>query len=371
MQSGMVALAPRDIILTIAPLKAAPFGAKTAGTMTFKARIRLGLILGLTVTGLALASCSSPEPVEAPPPPPPTPAAFELSPVVIDNAAAYEIYLARATAVNPNFQDGADVAQALKLGASDDPQALLRGEIAYAAIAALQDPTYVAAVKAYSTNDAGRRQLARLIEGDPRYVLNIAGADTAAGLAITALMDQGRKLEATGAAVTQEAYDVQHQAWSKETVPDRDQRLASAKDTTQSVIADADESARLQRAAIGAEPLPLSAGPATQPYPPVVIRGLAVAALAVLGEAGEENASLVAPLLTESASATCLNMAKLNLYQCLAVSKPYYEDIFCLGQHILSDTGQCITFDAGAPVPPAPSTLAHPAPEKPVRPKAG
>ena len=60
----------------------------------------------------------------------------------IANAAAYEDYMARAALVDPNFKSGADVAQALKLGASDDPQALLRGEIAYAAIAALQDPNY-------------------------------------------------------------------------------------------------------------------------------------------------------------------------------------------------------------------------------------
>lgn len=47
-------------------------------------------------------------------------------------------------------------------------------------------------------------------------------------------------------------------------------------------------------------------------------------------------------------------MAKLNLYQCLAVSKPHYEDIFCLGQHILIDTGACVIKAAGATVPPEP-----------------
>ena len=41
----------------------------------------------------------------------------------------------------------------------------------------------------------------------------------------------------------------------------------------------------------------------------------------------------------------------LNLYQCLAVSKPHYEDIFCLGQHVMLDTGQCVMIAAGAPPP--------------------
>ncbi|HEX4199495.1 MAG TPA: hypothetical protein VHZ26_18815 [Caulobacteraceae bacterium] len=339
--------------------------------MTSIAPIRSALIAGLVFCGVGLASCSEPAPPPPPPPlaPPPTPAAFELSPAVIGAAAAYEDYMARASLVDPNFKNGDDVAEALKLGASDDPQVLLRGEIAYAAIAALQDPAYVANVRAYSENEAGRRQLAGLIEQDPRYVLGLAGADTAAGLAIAALMEQGRKLSAGGAAVTQAAYDVQHQAWSKEFVPNRDQRLAEAKSANASTFTGrADEIAHLQRAAAGFDPLPLNAPAATAPYPPVVIRGLAVAALALLGEAGDENVTLVQPLLTDPTSANCLNMAKLNLYQCLAVAKPYYEDIFCLGQHAMSDTGECVMIDAGAPVPPAPSTLLPPAPPEPAAP---
>ncbi len=130
----------------------------------------------------------------------------------------------------------------------------------------------------------------------------------------------------------------------------------------------AEELQHLQRAAAGFEPLAVNAPPATAPYPPVVIRGLAVAALALLGEAGEENETLVAPLLTDPTSANCLNMAKLNLYQCLAVAKPYYEDIFCLGEHVLNDTGQCVMIDAGAPVPPAPSTLLPPPAPEPAAP---
>jgi len=342
--------------------------------MTSIAPIRTALVLGLAIGCVGLASCSEPPPPPPPvavAPPPPTPAAFELSPAVVANAAAYEDYMAKAALVDPNFKSGADVAQALKLGASDDPQALLRGEIAYAAIAALQDPDYVSAIRTYSENDIGRRQLAQLIEQDPRYVLGITGSNTAAGLAIAVLMDQGRKLSADGAAVKQSAYDVQHQAWSKEFVPDRDERLASAKNSSGFAFSGrAEELAHLQRAAAGFEPLALNAPPATAPYPPVVIRGLAVAALALLGEAGEENETLVAPLLTDPTSANCLNMAKLNLYQCLAVAKPYYEDIFCLGEHVLHDTGECVLIDAGAPVPPAESTLAPPPAPEPAKPAA-
>jgi hypothetical protein len=45
-------------------------------------------------------------------------------------------------------------------------------------------------------------------------------------------------------------------------------------------------------------------------------------------------------------------MAKLNLYQCLAVAKPNYEDVFCMGQHGMADTGACLVRNAGVAVPP-------------------
>ncbi|MEI6281768.1 MAG: hypothetical protein WCP82_03465 [Alphaproteobacteria bacterium] len=69
-------------------------------------------------------------------------------------------------------------------------------------------------------------------------------------------------------------------------------------------------------------------------------RGLAVAALAALGEAGESNDGTTQLMMAEPGTDNCLNLSKLNLDQCLAVAKPNYEDIFCLGQHILMNTGQ-------------------------------
>ena len=53
-------------------------------------------------------------------------------------------------------------------------------------------------------------------------------------------------------------------------------------------------------------------------------------------------------------------MSKLNLYQCLAVAKPHYEDVFCLGQHVLEDTGHCLMKGAGVaePIDPRAQALA-------------
>ena len=120
----------------------------------------------------------------------------------------------------------------------------------------------------------------------------------------------------------------------------------------------------LQSAVSGASP-PTGIGySVSPPYTPLVIRGLAVAALAALGEAGDANQAGVQAIMAEPNTDSCLNMSKLNLYQCLAVAKPQYEDVFCLGQHVLMDTGQCVIKAAGAPMPVEPPPPPHVVAEK-------
>ena len=110
----------------------------------------------------------------------------------------------------------------------------------------------------------------------------------------------------------------------------------------------------IEQASVGAAPLGVTAPAAPPPYSPLVIRSLALAALAALGYADDAALDSVSPLIADPTTAACLNMSKLNLYQCLAVAKPYYEDVFCLGEHVLSETGACLIKGAGLSVPPDP-----------------
>jgi len=72
-----------------------------------------------------------------------------------------------------------------------------------------------------------------------------------------------------------------------------------------------------------------------------------------------------------------MTMAKLNLYQCLAVARPNYEDVFCLGQHVMMDTGRCIIKASGQEepyeakfVPIVRADIGYNLPKKPVRKKS-
>lgn len=313
----------------------------------------------LTATAVALtaivAACSTPPPpapvVQAPPSPPP----ITLSASLVERASAFRSYMARAGAVSPAFQNGEQIQASLKVGAGYEAKSFMNGAVAYAAVLALQDPTFVASVREVAANPTSRQEMINNIVSNPSYAAVFKGSDSAAGLIIDQIGGDGLKVYMAGKAVKQAAYDVQKASWSKGAVVDRDGRLASAKSLSATPgLAESADVAVLQQASTGGQSLGLTPRAAPAPYQPVVIRGLAVAALAALGAAGDANLTSIDALSVDPTTNSCLSMAKLNLYQCLAVSKPHYEDIFCLGQHILIDTGACIAKAAGAALPPEP-----------------
>lgn len=308
-------------------------------------QLRTALAGAAIVVTALLAGCAQEPP---PAPPKPTVPPMALSSSLIEQASAYRGYVRRAAAINPAFKSGADVAQSLKTGEAYEPKQFLRGAIAYGAVAALQDQTFVSGLRTAAADPQQRQAMTAQIMRNPNYVTTLPGADRAAGLVVAALGEEGRELYGVGKAVKQAAYDVQHQKWSKADVANRPGRLAEAKSLSASPLTgDLDEASRLQQAALGAAPLGITGQPKAPPVSPVVARAMSVAALAALGQAGDANVEQVSGLMVDPASASCLNMSKLNLFQCLAVSKPHYEDVFCLGQHVLMDTGQCLAKSAG------------------------
>jgi len=330
----------------------------------------LAIAAAVAVPALDSSARPKPQPVyEPPPPPPPPPAAagpVGLPDRLLSDAAAYEAYLDKVTATSPGFTSGASVAQALRDGAAYEPRAFIRGAIAYAAVAALADQAFVAQLRAAGNSPENRRLMVGYIIADPAYaIINFRGSDRAAGLAKEALGAAALRLYAEGKRIKQSAYDVQHQEWSKQEVVDRSGRLAAVEASSASPIPRADDQVpTLQRAMSGVTPLAITAPPAQPPYTLLVARALQVAAIAALGEAGDDAYDQLTALATDENTASCLHIAKLNLYQCLAVAKPHYEDIFCMGQHAMSDTGSCMVKSAGValPIEVAPAPMSVPPP---------
>lgn len=281
-----------------------------------------------------------------------------LSQHLVNAASAFNVYVDRASALNGGFTNGQSVSDALVVGAAYQIDQLEEGEVSYGALIALQDPAFVRGVQRAAPDEESARQLLDALLDDPRAVLRIDGAAGAAALTASALRNQAEDIGRAGRLVKQAAYDLQRQPWSKETVPDAAVRLARVKALSAArSTASPDETARLMRAALDMRGS--AAGRSYAPTP-MVTRSLALAVAALTGQAGDADTSRIAPLLREPSSSTCLKMAKLNLYQCLAVAGPHYEDMFCLGQHALIDTGKCVSNAAGAEapvsVPPPPAT---------------
>ncbi len=273
-----------------------------------------------------------------------------LASQVIDRAAAYAMFMKDAGAISPTFADGAAVSSALRTGVHSEQRQLQQGIVAYAAVVALQDKAFTDAVREFAKHKSTRDAIVRYILADPNYVLTLNGHDSAAGLIVATIGAQAAQVRDAGALVRQAAYDIQLKAkWSKKSVPDPAGRLEEAKTLSASPLTPPEDlRSALTKASVGEAPLNVTEGPAQPPYTPAVVRGMAIAALAVLGAAGDDDMANISALMVNDGDGFCFNMSKLNLYQCLSVAKPYYEDIFCLGLHAMMDTSQCVMSSVGS-----------------------
>ena len=333
--------------------------AKARASAPSFALMAAALILALSVCGPAAAfSFGKKHKEEPPPPPPPVEAEIPVGPpvladYVVRQASAYATYMRHASAISATFADGPSVGVALRIGAHSEQHQLQQGVVAYAAIVALQDPSFVNAVRVFASHASTRDAMIGYLLADPNYVTTLGGHASAAGLIVATLDDQAAHLQAAANRVKQMSLDIQLKAaWSKKPVPNPDQRLGEIKQLSVNPVAsDDDLRAQLAQAASGASPLAVNGPAVSPPYSQAVVRGMALAALAILGKAGDTHMDYVMALLVNDNDGYCFNMSKLNLFQCLSVARPYYEDIFCLGVHIMNDTSQCVAGSIGHPSP--------------------
>jgi hypothetical protein len=337
----------------------------------------LGISVGLAA--IMLSACATDN---APPPPEPilpTAPPIAIAPSLPDAAAVYVTYVNTARNMSPEFTDPQNIQASLQAGAAYEPKQLARGTVAFAALVALQDPELRTQLRSMAADEKIRSGVVQNLYADPRYAMKLPGADSAARRVIMAISSDAHDIYQSGARVKQSAYEIQKQPWSKQFISGREERLARTKQnsvTLQSVNADA--SAKLLSDALSGNGLAANssinppatsatpgANPAAQtlagtteistfgvsmnreslyqaPYTPAVTNAVAIAALTLLGEGSGRNENLILSLLDDGMGPGCLGLTKLNLYQCLAVAKPNYEDVFCIGQHELMDTGQCI-----------------------------
>ena len=266
---------------------------------------------------------------------------------VVESAGAFERYFRTAAAVRSDFDGAASVSGALMASGAYDARQLEEGAVAYAALVALQQPAFVDALSSYSADPTERRGFIERLAATPELILRVPGASQAAAMASGALGEMGSRLVSRGQAVTAAAFTVQREPWAQEPIAEPAERLARirAAGVTPGRLSER-ETSQLLKHLVERRTVHESSGADARPTT-TVLRGLSLAAAAVLGQASESRADSLSSLMRDPEDGTCLRRAKLNLHQCLAASGPQYEDVFCAGRHAMVETGQCIVRAAG------------------------
>ncbi len=323
--------------------------------------MKVARVLGWALAGACAAASAGADGIQMQSP------AYSLPQEVVSAATAFDAYMASAARIDAGFADGGVVARDLQTASAYEPSQMEEGMVAFGAIVALQDERFVAGVYQAAGGDAARAQFAEQLVQDPFGVTQVDGAEQAARRIEAALGARASALQTVGSQVTAAAYSVQHQAWSQAAVGDPESRLQDVKARSHVRVAPSDDDNQAMLAALTSVDPSAAAGDAASPgVTPIEARALALAAESVLGRAHAADRDRLSPLFSDVDSAECLRIAKLNLYQCMAVAGPQYEDIYCMGQHALTDTAACVASAAhGAQTQVAADTPRDPAPGSP------
>ena len=271
------------------------------------------------------------------------------------------------------FSSAKDIDHALNSLGGHNPDQLSKGWISYSALIASQDPEYRAAVRDIESF-YGSDALLTGLKNDVRYARQLSGGDNAVSLSLAATEADSQRLSATAAYVKEQAYSLQGSGWAKAKIGN-----SGAKATRLNSIQTVGTPARGQLisafSAADIDSVLAGAGRTGAPslwdnvsgaadavrFPAAVTSGLGLskkkrvkfgkepvadqiatlAAYRILGQTAASS-SQVNSAMAERETRGCLNMANLNLQQCVAAANQQYEVPFCIGEHALADVGQCI-----------------------------
>ncbi len=284
--------------------------------------------------------------------------------------AAYQSDVSELRATT--MRDANSLEGALDRVARHNRDQLTRGWIAYGANIASQSPAYVQGVRDAAAY-YGRDAVIWAVTVDPSYARGLRGGQEATNMLLASANADSARIISVADRYQEMAYSLQRQRWANAVAPGKDQRLQRVRSlgregapanavpsevgprlnvTPLSLSPSSDPSVyggrRFWDAVRGGEQVvEVSSTPASAQWRVNATRGealdrmSAVAALQAL-DAVDTNQSAVSRLIADPRSRDCIEMAQLQLYQCMSAARFRYENAFCLGQHGLRDIGTCI-----------------------------
>lgn len=289
-------------------------------------------------------------------------------------AAVYATFQGDVTDIKVNsFKNSNDIQNALTNLGGQNSEQLTRGWMAYSALVASQNPEFRAAVRDIE-GFYGKDVFVRGLQNDVRYARSLNGGTTAVTSALVAGDADAKRLAATAAYVKEQAYSLQGSRWAMGKLGDsgaiatslRAQSLsgrparedlvtAFSAPTIDTVLVSAGSNGAPSlwenvSSAASAVRMPdvkgalgISASKRVAPgKEPIADQIATLAAYRIVGGDGAAAAPMQRAM-TEKLTAGCLNMAQLNLQQCVAAAHQHYEVPFCIGEHAIADVGRCIS----------------------------
>jgi hypothetical protein len=297
------------------------------------------------------------------------PVSGDPSQAAIGAYAAYQLDI--TTLRTTRLGDAAALEQVIDRAASHNRNAVGRGWIGYGASTASQSRQFVDGVRD-AARHYGRDAMISALAGNPAYARTLPGGNDATKLVLDASAADGARIVEVAERYREQAYTLQRQRWANAVAPaqaarvQRVRNLAAAGSTAASV---SDVSPRLAVTPISLQPgsdpsafggrrfwETVRGGAQVTPVANTVTyqfrvdpgrgeavnRMLTISALQAL-DAGTERATTVSALLSEPRTEYCMQMAQLQLYQCMSAARFRYENAFCLAQHAMRDVGTCIS----------------------------
>lgn len=287
--------------------------------------------------------------------------------------AAYAAYQSDVSALRATTMRNADdLERALDTVAHHNRDQLTRGWIAYGSSIAAQSPAFVQGVRD-AASYYGRDAVIWAVTVDPSYARALRGGQEATRLLLDSANADAARIVAVADRYQELAYSLQRQRWANAVAPQQQARVqrirALGREGAPASAVPSEISPRLHVAPLTLSPAndptayggrrfwdavrgspevtEVAAAPVTYQFRVNVTRGealdrmTAVAALQAL-DAVDTNQSAVSRLISDPRSRDCIEMAQLQLYQCMSAARFRYENAFCLGQHGLRDVGTCI-----------------------------
>lgn len=325
----------------------------------------------LTATIAAIAGLALPATAQMVTPAPQQASAQPNADPLSRAAALYATYQGDVTDVKTNaFRSSGDIETSLSNLGGHNPDQLSQGWMAYSALVAAQNPEFRASVLDID-GYYGRDMFVTGLKNDPRYARTLKGGNQAVSSSLAAVDADSERLAGAAAYVKEQAYSLQSSGWAKGRVSNAGARADRLMASTRVGIP---ARANMLRAMSSPEinGVLVEAGKSGSPSvwdnvtsaastirvpaftaslkpqkriargkEPIADRITTLAAFRIIGS-DATSAQPMRVAMQDRETSGCLNMANLNLQQCVVAAHNHYEVPFCIGEHALADVGKCI-----------------------------